>query len=100
MAIFLQRLAIACFLIGWVISSESLALTANRVWVEIHPLAIRVYVSYTVPELRELREAFSEFKDPKDASRFYWGLVRGAEFYLNSHERIRFENPSGQADPW
>lgn len=96
-----QRVAITyVFLMGWLFPGVTFALTANRVWYEIHPRVIRVYVSYTIPEIKETREAFSEFKDPKKASRFYWDLVRGAEFYLNSSERIRFKNPSGQPDPW
>ncbi len=60
---------------------KAYALTANKVWYERHDGFIRILVEYTIPELKQIREAKVEFKDVQKASKFYWSLIRGADFY-------------------
>ena len=81
-------------------SSTLLAMSANHVWYEFHPGFIRVLVDYTVPELRERREAYIELSDTKKAAQIFWNLVKGAEFFIETPDRIIFDNPPPQPDPW
>ena len=74
--------------------------TANRVWYAGYPNFIRVFVSYTIPEIKERREAYVDFEDPQKAAQYYWDLIRGADFYLYSPDRIRFIDPTEAPDPW
>lgn len=79
------------------------AYTANKVWFEFRPGGIyRVHVNYTVPELKEFRNSFVEFRNRKKAEKYYWDLVKGGDFYNPSPESIRFVNtPADVApDPW
>ncbi len=77
------------------------AYSANKVWFEFRPTGIfRVYVNYTVPELKEYRESYVEFKKKKDAERFYWDLVRGADFFPPDPAARRFAAPPMTPDPW
>lgn len=77
------------------------AYSANRVWFEFRPDGIyRVYVNYTVPELKEYREAYVEFRQKKAAEKFYYDLLRGAEFYPPTPDQIRFQPPPKGPRPW
>lgn len=77
------------------------AYTANKVWFEFHPTGIyRVVINYTVPELKEYREAYVEFRQKKAAEKFYWDLIRGADFYPTQPKLRRFTAPPAQGSPW
>ena len=83
----------------WVDRSE--AYTANKVWFMFKPQGgYRVYVGYTVPELKEYREAHVNFTNKKAAETYYWNLIRGADFYLPDSETIRFSNQEMKPEPW
>ncbi|MBP6217707.1 MAG: hypothetical protein KA436_03890 [Oligoflexales bacterium] len=84
---------------------EAQALTANKVWFEFTKRVYRVRVQYTVPELKELKEAYAEFRDKKKAERAYFDLLRGADFYLGKSLKtgellIQFTPPVLGQDPW
>jgi hypothetical protein len=82
-------------------SPRASAYTANKVWFEFRPEGIyRVHVGYTVPELKEFRESYVEFRKKKDAEKFYWDLVRGADFYPPDPMARRFVNQPLVPDPW
>jgi hypothetical protein len=75
--------------------------SANKVLFMFKPYGgYRVYVNYTVPELKEYREAYVEFVNKKAAEKYYWDLVRGADFYLPEPESIRFTNKALEPEPW
>lgn len=77
------------------------AYTASKVWFEFRPSGIyRVFVNYTVPELKEVREAYVEFRQKKAAESFYWDLIRGAHFYPSDPGIRRFEAPPLDPTPW
>ncbi len=99
-----RRLAAAAalsVLLSMALAAPAAAYTANKVWFEFRPSGIyRVYVSYTVPELKEFREAYTEFRVKKDAEAFYWDLVKGADFYLPAPGARRFLNQPLQPSPW
>jgi hypothetical protein len=76
------------------------ALTANKVWFEFHPGFYRVYAEYTIPELRQLRTAVGEFRSKKQAEKFYFSLIKGGEFKINSHGEIVFPKEPTEPQPW
>jgi hypothetical protein len=77
------------------------ALTANQVAFEFRPNGLyRVYIYYTVPALKEFREANIEFTSRKKAEKFYFDLLRGADFYLNNPEQVTFVNKPLEPQPW
>ena len=79
----------------------ALAYTATRVSFEARPTGIyRVYVTYTVPALKEVRESFVEFTSRKDAEAFYYDLLNGADFYHTDPKRREFKAPPRQPVPW
>ena len=62
--------------------SSAYSYTANKVWMEFRPNGrYRVYVNYTIPALKELRESYVEFSKKREAEKFYFDLLRGADFY-------------------
>lgn len=82
-------------------SFDTLSYTANKVWFEYRPNGIyRVNVNYTVPALKEFREAFVDFTDKKEAESYYWDLVKGADFYLTDKDDRRFVNREPKPEPW
>jgi len=109
-----RRRALASFMaalpfIGWtwlaalcmLLSSSAYSYTANKVWFEFLPTGIyRIYVNYTVPELKEFRESYIEFRKKSEAEACYWDLVRGADFYQPDPASRRFLKPSLKPDPW
>ena len=75
--------------------------SANKVWFEFRSNhAFRVYVSYTIPALKEIRESYIDFKTKKEAEKFYWDLVQGADFYPGDPQQKRFSKPPLQPRPW
>ena len=77
------------------------ALTANQVAFEFRPNGLyRVYVYYTVPALKEFREAYIEFTNRKKAEKFYFDVLRGADFYLNDPNQVTFVNKPLEPQPW
>jgi hypothetical protein len=77
------------------------AFTANKVWMEFRPNGrYRVYVSCTVPELKEFREATVEFSKKKDAEKYYFDLVRGVDFYLPDAKDRDYPKPPTNPEPW
>ncbi len=94
-------LVLVLLLICSVFGGEAQAYTANKVWFMFKPKGgYRVYVNYTVPELKEYREARVEFTNKKAAETYYWNLIRGADFYLPDSESIRFTNKAMEPEPW
>lgn len=86
----------------WILfSGDAWGYTANKVWFEFRPEGIyRVYVNYTVPELKEFRESYVEFRRKKAAEKFYFDLLRGADFFPPNPEKRRFEQPPKGPRPW
>lgn len=77
------------------------AYSANKVSFEVRPNGIyRVYINYTVPALKEFREAFVEFSNRQQAESFYYDLLTGAEFYPDLANRREFIEPPRQPSPW
>lgn len=99
-----NRLQIIAKTILWLAAlwhSSASALTANQVAFEFRPNGLyRVYVYYTVPALKEFREAYVEFTNRKKAEKFYFDVLRGADFYLDEPEQTRFINKPLAAQPW
>ena len=77
------------------------AYTANKVWFEFRPNGrYRVVVNYTVPALKEFRESYVDFTEKRAAEKFYWSLIRGADFYPANAGKTRFNNNPAEPDPW
>jgi len=88
-------------LVSAMVGAEAMAFTANKVWFEARPNGIyRVHVNYTVPALREFREAYVEFKKRSEAEAFYWDAVRGADLFLEDPTQRRFVNQPLEPRPW
>lgn len=82
-------------------SSYADAFTANKVWFEFRPNGnYRVYVNYTIPALKEFREAYVDFTKKKEAEAYYWDLVKGADFYLPDSKNRQFVEPPTESEPW
>ncbi|MCX6116468.1 MAG: hypothetical protein NT027_02920 [Proteobacteria bacterium] len=82
-------------------SFPAFALTANQVAFEFRPNGIyRVHVYYTVPALKEFRESYIEFTSQKKAEKFYFDVLRGADFYLEDPDKVRFVNQPLEPQPW
>jgi hypothetical protein len=82
-------------------SGPAHALTANQVAFEFRPNGLfRVYLYYTVPSLKEFREAYVEFASRKQAEEFYFKVVRGGDFYLEDPDRVDFINRPLEPSPW
>ncbi len=85
----------------FMVSEPALAYVASKVFFEARPNGIfRVYVTYTVPALKEVRESFVEFRVRKDAEAFYYDLLNGADFYQQGSARREFKQPVKQPTPW
>ena len=81
--------------------TRSFSYTASKAWVEVLPAGIyRVHIAYTVPELKERRQAMVEFSDPQAATTYYLDLIRGADFTLPSPDDRQFKVPKKFAKPW
>ena len=98
----LKSLFMICFgVTSAVVPVKASAYTANKVAFEfIQDGRYRVTVDYTVPELKEYRAAYVLFKQKKAAEKFYWSLIRGADFYPQDPSLVRFIQPKVAANPW
>ena len=82
-------------------ADEAAAYSASKVFFEFRPDGrFRVHVTYTVPALKEVRESWVDFTKRKTAERFYWDLVRGADFYPPDPQAAKFEAPKTKPEPW
>jgi len=98
---FFSVLLFAGIWVGWGRSSTAEAYTANKVWFEFLPTGkYRVHVSYTIPELKEFRESYVEFRKKTEAEAYYWDLLRGVDFYLPLATDRRSLNPPMKPEPW
>lgn len=90
------------FILSFIVSVDFLyGYSANKVWFEFRDNGrFRVYVNYTVPDLREFRESYVDFHKKKEAEKFFWNLVRGADFFPSDPKSLRFTNPTGRPVPW
>lgn len=94
---FSLSLALALFLLP----SSLFAYSANKVWFEaLDNGTYRVRVVYTVPALKEFREAHAIYKSKKEAEVYYWHLVRGGEFATGGEAKIWFIPPKSEPNPW
>lgn len=84
------------------IKTQCHAITANKVFYEFWPAKgiFRVRFFYTIPELKEAREGKADFTSAKKANEFYYAILRGADFYLNSKGEYEFLNPRLAPEPW
>lgn len=75
--------------------------SANKVWFEFRDNGTyRVIVNYTIPALREAREAYVDFTSKKEAEKFYWTLVRGGDFHFPDPKTVNFRQVPKKPDPW
>ena len=97
----MKPLIILALTIGFGLSAKLLAHSANKVWFEFRPDGrYRVYVNYTVPDLKEFREAYIDFTKRKEAEQFYWDLVRGGDFHAPEPTLNHFHKVPNQPEPW
>ena len=77
------------------------AYTANQVTFEFRPNGTyRVYLYYTVPALKEFREAAIDFSNRKKAEKFYFDVLNGADFYVDDQGQPEFVNDALEPSPW
>lgn len=89
------------FLSALAAASNAYAFTANKVWFEFRPRGrYRVTVNFTVPALKEFRESYVEFTNKKEAEKFYWALVRGADFFPADAKNFKFTKQPSAGEPW
>lgn len=100
-SIFRWMMVAALFFSLWEGSApKAQALTADKVWFEFHPGFYRVYVRYTLPKLKVWRTAYVDFTSKKQAERFHWSLVWGADFSLIDPKQIRYPVVKRAPEPW
>ena len=74
---------------------------ANRMFFEfMQDGRYKVLVHYTIPELKEYRESYVIFNKKKEAERFYFALLRGADFYPDEPHAVRYIKPKLKPNPW
>lgn len=83
------------------LSPTASAHTANKIWFEFRDNGrFRILINYTIPPLKEYREAYVDFINRKEAEAFYWHLVRGGDFHLGTPLVDHYHAvPKGPA-PW
>lgn len=82
-------------------SGPILAYTANQVTFQfLNNGKYRVNLFYTVPALKEFREAYIDFDDKKRAEAFYFDVLRGADFYIEDEPQTKFINEPLAPSPW
>jgi hypothetical protein len=100
----MQRICLKFALIGAMLflgATPGAAYTANQVAFEFRPNGIyRVYLYYTVPALKEFRESVVEFTSRKKAEKFYFEVLRGADFYIDDKAATQFVNEPLAPSPW
>ena len=87
-------------LLLWAFPGHLGAVTVNKVWFEFHQSFYRVVFEYTTPELKEFRGGYADFKSKKEAEKFFWSLVRGADFQLGEPKLISFPTQKNKPKPW
>jgi hypothetical protein len=74
--------------------------SANKVFFEtLQNGHSKVTINYTVPGLREFRQASVTTPDRKRAEKIYWDLVQGADFFIKNGQLV-FSEPNLKAVPW
>lgn len=82
-------------------SQRLLAYHANMMFFEfMQDGRYKVLVHYTIPELKEYRESYVIFNKKKEAERFYFALLRGADFYPSEPQAVRYIKPKLKPTPW
>lgn len=97
------RATIIALIVFWAVgvADQAYSYTANKVWMEFRTNGrYRVYVNYTVPALREFREAWVEFAKKKEAESYYFDLVRGADFSIPESKKREFKQSVIKPTPW
>lgn len=80
---------------------KAFSYTANQVSFEfLGNGTYRVNLFYTVPALREFREASIQFQNRRQAEKFYFDVVQGGDFYINSKGAVDFKNNNLKPSPW
>lgn len=83
------------------LAGEAGAYTANQVSFEFLPNGTyRVSLYYTVPSLKEFRESSVVFTNRQKAEKFYFDVVRGADFYIDDEAQTQFVNEPLAPSPW
>ncbi|RZA17454.1 MAG: hypothetical protein EOP10_22745 [Proteobacteria bacterium] len=97
-----MRLLNKALLVVGLIAPETLfAYSANKVWLDdLDNGNFRVRVQYTVPALKEFREAQAIYKSKREAEVFYWHLIRGGEFATGGPAKLWFLPPKSEPNPW
>ena len=96
----IKKYSVLTFLL-MVFSSRAVAYTANQVAFEFRPNGIyRIHLYYTVPDLKEFRESTVEFTSRAKAEKFYFDVVRGADFYVDENAETQFVNDPMSPSPW
>lgn len=91
--------AICALAASW--SAIASAYTANQVAFEFRQNGTyRVYLYYTVPALKEFREASIDFSNRKKAEKFYFDVLNGADFYVDDQGQAEFVNDALEPSPW
>ena len=76
-------------------------LTANKVWMEFRDNGrYRVFVNYTLVEDLSYRESYADFSTKKEAEKFFFALVRGADFSHGDVRNVTFKNQPSTPKPW
>jgi hypothetical protein len=97
----LQKTSLVFIAIVWLLSSAAQALRANKVWMEFRTNGrYRVFVNYTVPELRSFREVYVDFSKKQEAEKFYFDVLRGAEFSVPDAKARSFTQSPTEPEPW
>lgn len=101
-----SELLVMGFWIKWLIvfwATQDLAQAHTANYVDFQFLnngRYRVTVRYTVPALKEFRDAHVEFVSKKEAEKFYFDMIRGADFYFADPKRRRFINEPLKPEVW
>ena len=74
--------------------------SANRIHLQKYENIYRLVINYTVPELKEYREAIIEFRSKKKANEYYYKLLSGAEFDFSSGDKLYFPKIQTKPQPW
>ena len=94
-----SRALLVFFALAW--SALARAYTANQVTFQfLDNGRYRVKLYYTVPALKEYRESYVDFDERKKAEKFYFDVLRGADFYIEDEPETKFVNEPLAPSPW
>lgn len=92
---------ILLFIFAAALGDSAFGHSASKVSFEFRPNGkFRVYVTYTIPALKEAREVYVDFLNQKKAEQFYWKVVRGGDFHLPDPHTVHFHPVPRGPDPW